>query len=288
MATYRAAIIADVHGTLPALETVLSDIELNPPDEIFVAGDFVGGPQPHETLTRLRQVGCRFILGNGEQALLKMRQGNAPKAWWTHRQFDLVRWFYQNLNEEDFDFLKSIPEQIILNQANCEPVRIVHGTPWDINKLLFPEKEPEALSRALQEIPESVLVFAHTHLPAMYYKHHKLAINPGSVANNLHGETSISYATLCCEGGAWRPELHFLEYDLSQTVQVFHDTGFLESTRPLARGFLESILTGDNTAFAFVLHAIESARQAGYRDADAVPDEIWLAAENTFEWELEL
>jgi putative phosphoesterase len=288
MKPYRLTLLADIHGTLPALETVLDDLQQAPPDAIVVAGDFLGGPQPHETLARLRQVGCRFILGNGEKSELMMHRGQAPDIWWTRRQFDLARWIHQHLTEADVQFLETLPEYLILNPDECDAVRVVHGTPWDINKLLFPDKEPEALTRALEMIPESVLVFAHTYLPNIYFKGGKLALNPGSVANNLNGDTRISYATLTCTTGAWQPEIHFLRYDLSKTVDVFRQTGFLEATRPLGRGFLESILTGENTAFNFILYAFEKAREAGFENPQAVPDDIWLAAEASYPWKIAL
>ncbi len=284
---YRLAILADIHGLLPALETVVSHLQQNPPDEIVVAGDFLGGPQPRAVLARLQEMGCQFILGNGEVGMLKMHRHEAPDIWWTHRQFDLARWIFRHLDEADFQFLNTLPEQLVLKRKGCNPVRVVHGTPWDINKLLFPEKEPKALSRALEMIPEPVMVFAHTHLPNIYFKHDKLALNPGSACNNLNGDPRISYATLTCAGGAWIPELHFLNYDLSEAVAIFQKTGFLEATRPLGRGFLESILTGENTAYHYILYAFEKAREAGFENLEAVPDEIWMAAEASYPWKLD-
>jgi len=164
------------------------------------------------------------------------------------------------------------------------PLRVIHGAPWDINKLVFPHKEPEVFERALNGIPEDVLVFAHTHLPEILRQHGKLAVNPGSVSNNLDGDTRASYATLTWDNGAWKPELHFVAYDLQDVVDAFMETGFLEATRPLSRGFLERILTGENTALAYILHAYQKAEAAGYQNLKVIPDEIWLAAESSFSW----
>jgi putative phosphoesterase len=288
MSTPRYDIIADINGILPSLEAVLTAIESDPPDEIIVAGDFVGGPQSRETLALLREMNCRFILGNGEVNMLKMHHGTAPESWWTRRQFDLARWVYRQLNEEDFRFLEELSEQLVIFPEGCKPFRVVHGAPWDVYKLVFPHTEPDVLSRALQMIPEDVLVFAHTHLPDVINREDKLAVNPGSVSNNLDGDVRATYATLTWDGKGWHPELHGVDYDLDLVQRVFEDTGFLEANRPLARGFLESILTGENTAWNFILYAFEQARKAGYDHVEAVPDEIWLAAEATYKWTCEL
>ena len=40
----RLAILADIHGNLPALEAVLEDVTKQNVDRILVAGDLTGGP----------------------------------------------------------------------------------------------------------------------------------------------------------------------------------------------------------------------------------------------------
>jgi len=285
MSSIRIAIIADIHGTLPSLEAVLTDIQSNPPDEIIVAGDFLVGPQPREVMDLLQGLGCKFILGNGELNMIKMHQGTAPEEWWTHRQFDLGRWIYGNLDEEILELLSELPEQLVVQPIGCRPVRVLHGAPWDIYAEIFPHKEPQVLDRALMMIPEDVMIFAHTHLPDVIFLGEKLAVNPGSVSNNLNGDTRASYATLTYDHTGWRPRLHFVSYDLGEVVRIYKETGFLQANDPLSRAFLESVLTGDNVGRDFIQHAFQQARDAGYVNIKAVPDEIWIGAAETFPWQ---
>ena len=285
---HTIALIADIHGLLPPLKAVLTEIQSNPPEEIIVAGDFLGGPQPREVLTCLLSLTPRFILGNGEINMLKMLRGSAPSTWWTHRQFDMGRWIYNNLDDKVFTFLAGLMEQMVVTSCGCPPLRVVHGAPWDVNHLIFPDENPQDLTRALMMIPEKLLVFAHNHLPGIYHSNGKLALNPGSVGNNLNGDTRASYATLTWRGGGWQPKLHYVAYDLSSVVQIFRETGFLEENRPLARAFLESILTGENTAGEYISFANQMAKASGYDGFSAVPDRVWLEAEATFPWKLDL
>jgi predicted phosphodiesterase len=287
MEPYRLAVIADIHGIIPPLQAVIADLKSLSPNEIMVAGDFLGGPHPKETLALLEPLNAIYLLGNGEANMLKMYHGEAPEIWWTHRQFDLARWIFNRLDDSDFTFLESLPEHWVIHPEGCDPLRVIHGAPWDINKLVFPHKEPAVFERALGAIPEDVLVFAHTHLPEILRRHGKLAVNPGSVSNNLNGDTRASYAILTWFDGAWVPELHYVSYDLQEVVSTFIETGLLEAARPLSRGFLESILTGENTAIAYILHATQKAEEAGDQNLDVVPDEIWLEAESTFPWKFE-
>ena len=284
----RIAVLADIHGILPSLKAVIADLGAQAPDEIVIAGDFLGGPQPKETLALLNSLDPLYILGNGEDNMLKMRHGTAPDTWWTHRQFDIARWVYERLEEADLAFLERLPEHWVIHPEGSTPLRVIHGAPWDINKLVFPHNEPEVFKRVLHAVPEDVLVFAHTHLPEILRQHGKLAVNPGSVSNNLNGDTRATYATLTWDGKAWDPELHIVDYDLQGVVDAFRETGFLEAARPLSRGFLESVLTGENTGFNFIVHAFQQAEEAGCTGLEAVPDEIWLAAESSFPWKFQL
>lgn len=284
---YRIAVIADIHGILPSLEAVLADIDQNPPNEIVVAGDFLLGPQPQEVLSLLWNRGCQFILGNGEVNMLKMHHGTAPKTWWTHRQFDMGTWIFRKLAPKVFSFLDCLPEQVVIEPKGCAPLRVLHGAPWDINKLIFPDKEPAALKRALAMIAEDVMIFAHTHIPNIYQVDGKLAINPGSISNNLNGDNRASYATLTWEDTVWNPQLHFVSYDYQEVVKVFIETGFMEENRPLSRAFLESIFTGQDTVVDYINYAYEKASDVGYRNLDAVPNDVWIKGEASFPWQYE-
>ena len=284
----RLAVIADIHGMLPSLETVLAEIMADPPDAIIVAGDIVGGSHPHQTLALLREYNCRMILGNGEANMLRMYRGTAPSAWWTARQFDLGRWVYQQLEKEDFEFLAGLPEQWTTEIEGTDPIRVIHGSPWDINKLMLPEKEPNIICKALETIHENFLIFGHTHKPGVYRHNDKLAVNPGALSNNLIGKPQISYAALVWDGQTWEPTIHTFKPDFDKIKQSFITTGFLEATRPLGRAFLESIFTGDNTTDAFILHAVDLAHKAGLAEFKPVPDEFWLQAAESYPWQLEV
>ncbi len=286
MTPIRIALFSDIHGMLPSLDQALNEMLTDPPDEIIVAGDFVGGPQSHETIARLRELNAHFILGNGEVRILEMYDGKAPKAWWTHRQFDLTHWVYQNLTEDDFQFIATLPEQRSLQFGDADPIRVVHGTPWSVVQLLYPDENPALLADALAYIEEKVLVLGHIHQPGIYKVNGKLAVNPGALSNNLIGMSQISYATLTWDGDRWQPEIHILAPDYTTIHTCFLETGFWDATYPFSRAILESIHTGEDVPLAFLAAASELGRAAGLEETDVVPDEIWLAAGEAYPWKM--
>src|SRR5437899_3201303 len=67
----RVAVISDIHGNLPALEAVLSDVSRERVDRIISCGDVASGPLPVETLQVLRGLAdARFVRGNADRALV--------------------------------------------------------------------------------------------------------------------------------------------------------------------------------------------------------------------------
>ena len=80
----RLAVMSDVHGNLPALEAVLQDLQQYEPDGVIVAGDFVGGPHPVETI-RLT------ILSAYARPFVKVAYWNKVGSWLAHSS-SVSRW----------------------------------------------------------------------------------------------------------------------------------------------------------------------------------------------------
>jgi predicted phosphodiesterase len=51
----RVAVLADIHGNLPALEAVLRDVEAAGVDAVVLGGDLADGPMPAQTHGRTRR-----------------------------------------------------------------------------------------------------------------------------------------------------------------------------------------------------------------------------------------
>ena len=74
----RVALISDIHGNLVALETVLSDLERDGLDRVLCPGDVAAtGPQPHETVERLRDL-AEYALVSSEAGDLRIEMRLLP------------------------------------------------------------------------------------------------------------------------------------------------------------------------------------------------------------------
>src|SRR5690242_7314767 len=67
----RVGVISDIHGNCLALDAVLADLQRHPVDRVVCLGDAIqGGPQPAETVQRLRDLACPIIMGTADAWLL--------------------------------------------------------------------------------------------------------------------------------------------------------------------------------------------------------------------------
>ena len=80
----KIVLIADIHGNLPALETVLADAKKQGAETIWNLGDWLGyGPFPNKVVELLRRRKAKSIVGNYD---LKVLDFNPMKPKWRRKK----------------------------------------------------------------------------------------------------------------------------------------------------------------------------------------------------------
>jgi predicted phosphodiesterase len=300
----RYLVLADIHGNLPALESVLEVAAPLYPDAILVAGDHANaGPFPRQTLELLRASGCLMIRGNGDDYLLDYARGRWPAEMRVCDQWAPVRWAVEQISADDIDLLEGLPEQRVLDSNGHPPVRLLHGSLARSNEGILPVNNPAAQelfrqahlvldefelpqpADALAQIRESVLICAHTHIPWMEAVDARVVFNPGSVGAPVTGDPRAQYALLEWTREGWQVDLCAVPYDIPRVRQEYIDSGMLEAAPGMARACLANIETGLNVAWFFILHVLAVARARSADVSTFVPDPIWEEACLTFNWQ---
>src|SRR4051794_30749822 len=108
----RIALISDMHGNAEALDAVLADMRPLAVDRVVCMGDAVqGGPQPRETLQRLREISCPVVMGNGDDILVNGMQDDEPGAEIIR---DVREWSVSQLSADDLAFIAGFPPAVEL------------------------------------------------------------------------------------------------------------------------------------------------------------------------------
>ena len=132
----RLAIIADIHGNLPALEAVLARIESLHVDRTLVLGDIVvGSPDSLACWQRVKSLGCPVLRGNHERYVCDLGTERA-KPEWSSPQFGPVQYAAAQLGASTRSELAVLPSTLRLPEA--PDVLFVHGPALNDSDLVFP------------------------------------------------------------------------------------------------------------------------------------------------------
>ncbi|MDX1503073.1 MAG: metallophosphoesterase family protein [Thermoanaerobaculia bacterium] len=228
------AIVADIHGNVPALEAVISELARLEPDEVLVGGDLVGrGPQGSRVVRRVRELGWRSILGNHEEYLLDFHHRRVPEAWWHAEEWSAARWMAAELDEESAAYIASLP--FSARPAAAPGLLLVHGSPDSTNEGIGPWTSDRDLARHLAGVPEPLLVCAHTHRPLHRRRPEGELVNVGSVGLPFNGDRRAQFGLFHWDGERWSADLRAVPYDVERARRAFRDTGFLAAGGVTAR-----------------------------------------------------
>jgi putative phosphoesterase len=194
----RVAVLADIHGNLPALDAVLRDVEAAGVDAVVLNGDIADGPMPVPTLDRLAELGERaiWVRGNGDRSLAAAFDGTfQPSGLDTNAPAEYFAWCAARISRAHRDRLADLPLTVTLDIDGLGAVAFCHGTPRDDNEFILVDSPIEQYRAAFAELPERTVVVGHTHMPFDRLAGGRRVVNPGSVGLG-YGHPGAAWALL--------------------------------------------------------------------------------------------
>lgn len=188
-ASQPLAFFSDVHGNLPALEAVLSELARRAIVDIFVAGDLLlGGGQPMEVWRRLQQANARCVTGPSDLALARVD----PSKLTPHgpAETEKARAFVDTqkaLGEVLQKRLSQLPREIRIPMIDGQELLLVHGSPRDAFEPMSHDMEESELFAMLDDDPADVVVCGGTHVPFHRAVGDVEILNVGSVGEAPEG-----------------------------------------------------------------------------------------------------
>jgi len=194
----RVAVLADIHGNLPALDAVLSDVWQAGPDLIVLNGDIADGPMPAQTLDRLAELGGRavWVRGHADRRLVDAFDGNFMiPGLDTDPSADWFEWCAARLNGYHRDLLAGLPPLVTLDVDGFGPVAFCHATARDDGEYILVDSPVAHYRDAFAGVAEPTVVVGHTHMPFDRLAAGRRVINAGSVGLQ-YGHPGASWALL--------------------------------------------------------------------------------------------
>jgi len=241
----RLAILADIHGNLPALEAVLADLGRRGADAIVNLGDCVSSPLwPRETLDLLRTKDWPTVRGNHDRWVWEDRDESPQTSDGYARHA---------LDAAGRAWLGALPTRLELPGG----ILAFHARPDDDNAYLLEDIEAGRLVRApvaaiadrLGDIAAPVVLCGHSHLQhVLRLPDGRWILNPGSVGGPAYddptppahvsesGSPSARYAMLELEDDRVAAELIAIPYDHDRAVRRATENGRPDWAYALATG----------------------------------------------------
>jgi len=191
----RVAVLADIHGNLPALEAVLADVERAGVDLIVLNGDLADGPFPVETLDLLAGLGDRalWLRGNGDRWLVESRTGrfNHPDP----ATEECIHWASKRIGGAQHDRLAALPLLHRLSVAGLGKVGLCHATCRSDNEMFLVDGTLTQAEAAFASLDAETIVVGHCHMPFDRLANRRRVVNAGSVGMP-YGHPGASWALL--------------------------------------------------------------------------------------------
>ena len=208
----RAALIADVHGNLPALRAVVAEARAEGVERWLCPGDLVGyGPSPDEAIAAIAELGAECVAGNHD--LIAIGELGTDRC--SELALTTLEWTREVLSEESRAYLRGLPRGLAAG-----PVLLAHGGIGDPQLYVRDEAAARAqLERLAAEEPAAeLLVLGHTHRTLACGERRgllldggegevaiepgeRLLVNPGAVGQAREGRAVARWALLDLEAG---------------------------------------------------------------------------------------
>ena len=231
----RIALIADVHGNLPALLAVIKHAKKHGADQIWNLGDNVGyGPFSNEVIDTLRQTATVNILGNYDKKAYTLEERS--ENWRKNKnpvKLKLLELAAEQTTDDNRTWSLSQPE-IVTREAEGQWVMLTHASPRSRKEAITPQTPSSYLRELSNGMTVNLVALGHSHQTMWRQLRSVSWANPGSVGRQNDGDPRARYALLDVTLDGFRFFPKIVEYDIETLCKRCRE---LRLPRPVTRVF---------------------------------------------------
>jgi len=264
----RIAVLADIHGNLPAFEAALKHASQQKVDQIILAGDIViGSPDSKACWALALSLGCPILRGNHERYVAHFGTSKASPLW-SMEQFAPLQWAVEQLSEQDRECMEQLPLNLRLPEA--PNLFVVHATERDDHDTVLSYTPEQVLHEMFPTAQERYIIRAHNHIGQMRTWKKGFIITCSSVGLPLDSNPTAQYLLLDQEKNGWKITHQSVTYHLDATTNRFHDTGYLSSVGPMGHLFFREVVTASQQIVPFLRLFTQWSKQGDISLSQAV------------------
>jgi predicted phosphodiesterase len=229
----QVALVSDIHGNLPAFETVLEDIRGEEVEEIWCLGDLVGyGAQPEECVALAKETCSVCLAGNHDLVVT----GGIDIADFSRSAAVAALWTRDNMGDEAMSFLRGLDPM-----DDGRALGLYHASPRDpIWEYVLSTGQADQCMRAMGPRIGAV---GHSHVALFFHKNEtphvvgsqspggtrlvmsdgRWLINPGGVGQPRDGDPRAAWLLLDTE--TWTATWRRVDYPIDDAAKAIEDAG---------------------------------------------------------------
>ncbi|NMO13325.1 metallophosphoesterase [Pyxidicoccus fallax] len=217
----RVAILADIHGNLPACEAVLEDITRSvAPDYIVAAGDLaLRGAHPRETVDLLFDRCDSVLMGNTDCYLAGNYLGGAYRER-DHWKTELLRWTRDQLGAALLEKLGALPFSVRYTPRKGQDLFVCHANPRNLEESLDPTLDDVAVRRFFSHLDAAACAFGHLHFPYRRRVGRMLIADVASAGIPRDGDLRPAYGVFTFTPKGWRVQIRRVRYPVRKATQA--------------------------------------------------------------------
>ncbi|WP_226037173.1 metallophosphoesterase family protein [Aquibacillus saliphilus] len=226
----RFAVITDVHGNAPALQSVLAEIDNRGDiDHIYCLGDMIAiGPDTNQVLEILfARTDLSMITGNHDEAVLALvNEQEYPRSHlhiYPHHD-----WIASRIDKAYISKLATLP-RFINKTVNNKSLFFIHYhiEKRKINKHISDDPfstivEPslENMEKLFTKSNQQLICFGHHHPVHHFSNNQSIFLNPGSLG--CHDQPTARFGTVTIDGDDIKVNLHQIAYDNNDFLKSYN------------------------------------------------------------------
>lgn len=218
----RVAIVADIHGNLPALEAVLQDVSRQAPDAVVAAGDLaLRGGHPRETVQLLFDRCQALLIGNTDAYIAGNYLGGAYRDR-EHWKTELLEWTRDQLGPQLVHKLGELPFSVRYSPRRGHDLYVCHANPKNLEDSLEPTLDEAQLRRYLWHLDAEAVAFGHLHFPYRRRVGRMLLADVASAGIPRDGDLRPAYGVFTWTPRGWRVQIRRVRYPVKRATEVLH------------------------------------------------------------------
>ncbi|MGA9520210.1 MAG: metallophosphoesterase family protein [Myxococcaceae bacterium] len=218
----RVAVLADIHGNLPACEAVLEDIARTAPDYVVAAGDLaLRGGHPRETVQLLVDRCDALLMGNTDCYIGGNYLGGAYREK-DHWKSDLLAWTRDQLGSELVTKLGQLPFSVRYSPRRGQDLFVCHANPRNLEDSIEPTLDENQLRRFIGDLDAAALAFGHLHFPYRRRVGRLLIADVASAGIPRDGDLRPAWGLFTWTPRGWRVQIRRVRYPVKRATEALH------------------------------------------------------------------